>query len=530
MFCPKCGYELPQNAKFCPKCGTIRPEQVHSEESIIDNDATHAQKENNAPGDNIVDYIHPMDEPAKDQVTPSEAQKQIKYSDFQRSQTTINSQTRLEQIIQKNSSYYILQFQRLKDGKASKFNWAAFFFNMYFCFYRKCPHLFKKYFLVPLIITLVSTGLLALSFSSFSLTWMAVGAIVALVGYIWYLVNIIRFGKNFNREYYKHIKAILDSGNEKQYGTSLVAALVSVVVYTLLNVLIGIVASLALFSSFVDVDTFYTYEPSTSTFDTSISSDTDISSTSENDLSLPSSSNGSSSNFTIPSTASITYSDFIGTYVGDNPESDSLTITWYDFSLLIDCFGYRDAYFHADVPAEEMIDGNTISFQAYDPDNTTQIYEISLTYVPASNSPEGVDTIYMQSEDLFDMTYQRSLNNLYSDPNFVSDFSLLEGEYHMAHNYTIQMNLWFNSDMSGVNSSNWQGSEPLELQFIFTDTYANEILGDGIAYWWPLSDGLPYFEGELYSSLEPITLEYDGYNFIVNCSALELQEASFFKD
>ena len=110
------------------------------------------------------------------------------------------------------------------------------------------------------------------------------------------------------------------------------------------------------------------------------------------------------------------------------------------------------------------------------------------------------------------------------------DFGEFEGEYHMAHNYTIQMDLWFDSDMSGVNSSNWQGYEPLELHFFFTDTYENEILGDGIAYWWPLSDGLPYFEGELYSSLEPITLEYDGYNFIVNCSALELQEASFFKD
>ena len=278
MFCPKCGYELPQNAKFCPKCGAIRPEPVHCEESIVENDTTHSQKENNAPENNIVDYIHPTDEPTKDSVTPSEAQKQIKYSDFQRSQTTINSHTGLEQIIQKNSSYYILQFQRLKDGKASKFNWAAFFFNMYFCFYRRCPHLFKKYFLVPLIITLASTGILAFGFSNFSLTWMAVGAIVALVGYIWYLVNIIRFGKNFNREYYEHIKAILDSGNEKQYGTSLVAALVSVVIYTLLNVLIGTVASLALFSSFGDVDTLDTYEPSTSTFDTSMSSDTDISS------------------------------------------------------------------------------------------------------------------------------------------------------------------------------------------------------------------------------------------------------------
>ena len=149
---------------------------------------------------------------------------------------------------------------------------------MYFCFYRKCAHLFKKYFLVPLIISLVSTGILTLGFSNFSLTWMAVGFIATLAGYIWYLVNAIRFGKNFNREYYEHIKAILDSGNEKQYGTSLVAALVSVVVYTLVNVLIGTVASLALFSSFGDVDTLDTYEPSTSTFDTSMSSDSDISS------------------------------------------------------------------------------------------------------------------------------------------------------------------------------------------------------------------------------------------------------------
>lgn len=108
------------------------------------------------------------------------------------------------------------------------------------------------------------------------------------------------------------------------------------------------------------------------------------------------------------------------------------------------------------------------------------------------------------------------------------DFGEFEGEYHMAHNYTVQMYLWFESDMSGVNQSNWHASEPLELHFQFNNEY--EILGDGIAYWWPLSDGLPYFDGELYSSLDPITLEYDGYNFVVNCSALDLYDASFFKD
>lgn len=115
-----------------------------------------------------------------------------------------------------------------------------------------------------------------------------------------------------------------------------------------------------------------------------------------------------------------------------------------------------------------------------------------------------------------------------SSSNTFSDFASIEGTYHMAHNYTLQMGLWFESDMTGTNSSNWQSSEPLELHFQFNDS--NEILGDGVAYWWPLSDGAPLFEGELYSSLDPITIEYDGSNFIVSCSALGLQEASFFKD
>lgn len=146
---------------------------------------------------------------------------------------------------------------------------------------------------------------------------------------------------------------------------------------------------------------------------------------------------------------------------------------------------------------------------------------------------EVVDAIlYGQSaSDILDNTntvQEYPLDQTDSSGNTLIDFASFEGTYHMAHNYTLQMGLWFESDMTGANSSNWQSSEPLELHFQFNDS--NEILGDGVAYWWPLSDGAPLFEGELYSSLDPITIEYDGSNFIVSCSALGLQEASFFKD
>ena len=199
----------------------------------------------------------------------------------------------------------------------------------------------------------------------------------------------------------------------------------------------------------------------------------------------------------------------INTYAGKRVMISDLEIV----SIYSDC-----AYFDLATP---------LYFQ-----NENDLYSVSegerITVIGSISEKFG--SYCIENATLVEMPSAASSEGASTEPIDVNNFSTFEGEYHMAHNYTIQMNLWFNSDMSGVNSSNWQGSEPLELQFIFTDTYANEILGDGIAYWWPLSDGLPYFEGELYSSLEPITLEYDGYNFIVNCSALELQEASFFKD
>ena len=154
--------------------------------------------------------------------------------------------------------------------------------------------------------------------------------------------------------------------------------------------------------------------------------------------------------------------------------------------------------------------------------DTNKSSELGIQLLVQANALGFYPSVYDLNWGYVDIPQEESANNT------LSDFAALEGTYHMAHNYTLQMGLWFESDMTGINSSNWQGSEPLELHFQLNDS--NEILGDGVAYWWPLSEGLPYFEGELYSSLEPITIEYDGSNFIVSCSALGIQEASFFKD
>lgn len=141
-----------------------------------------------------------------------------------------------------------------------------------------------------------------------------------------------------------------------------------------------------------------------------------------------------------------------------------------------------------------------------------------------------VDMAQLEAIGRDNFTYAKIANIQQADisDNALNDFGTIEGTYHMAHNYSLQMGLWFESDMTGLNSSNWQASEPMELHFQLNDSY--EILGDGVAYWWPRSEGLPFFEGNLNSSHDPITIEYDGYNFIVTCSALDLYEASFFKD
>lgn len=108
------------------------------------------------------------------------------------------------------------------------------------------------------------------------------------------------------------------------------------------------------------------------------------------------------------------------------------------------------------------------------------------------------------------------------------DLSFFEGKYHMAHNYTLEMDLWFDYDNSGRSWKRWEGSEPLSINFSFSD--AGSFVGSGIAYWWPPSGGRPEFDAYLDGTDIEFTMYYDGYNFVVNCPELELYDASFFYD
>lgn len=136
----------------------------------------------------------------------------------------INSED-LAKVVVKNTSYYLPEFEKLKEGLPAKFNWAAFFFGLVFCLYRRCGELIKRYFVPPLVAYIIPIIILTYGATSFHLTLIMIGACMTVVIQIWMLVNCIRFGKHFNRDYYVHCQNVLSQGNEKQYGTSTKAVL-----------------------------------------------------------------------------------------------------------------------------------------------------------------------------------------------------------------------------------------------------------------------------------------------------------------
>ena len=94
----------------------------------------------------------------------------------------------------------------------------------------------------------------------------------------------------------------------------------------------------------------------------------------------------------------------------------------------------------------------------------------------------------------------------------------IEGEYHQAHHYTLTMYLTISEEDT---------SEAMAIYFLFC--LNDEILGDGYLFY-AGGDDMPIFEGALNSTWEPVSIEYDGYNFIVNCPALDIEDVSFFLD
>ena len=200
MYCPKCGYKVPTGAAFCPNCGAkvqaVEPARpaAASQPDVVPPASEPAAKSETVP-------------PVSPQPAPDAAQP---------------AGDPLAALVGKNASYYLAQFQKIDAGQKPRFNWAAFLFGPMMCFYRRSGELFKKYFLFIYVALVVSSLVFMVGMSSLNGPVAVVGAVLALAAGVWGLVNAIRFGRNFNRDYYAHCKQQLaKSASERKSGTSI---------------------------------------------------------------------------------------------------------------------------------------------------------------------------------------------------------------------------------------------------------------------------------------------------------------------
>ena len=171
MFCSNCGKEIPPGAAFCPNCGA---------------------KALSAP------------EPSNPTSTPPAASAGNASAEPQPPKISPASASPLEAVIGKNTAYYMAEFQKIDAGQKPRFNWVALFFGPYLCFYRRCPALFKRYFLLSYILLFAAALVAAVGFALLNLTVLLACGVMILAAGVLTLVNSIRLGRNFNREYYRH--------------------------------------------------------------------------------------------------------------------------------------------------------------------------------------------------------------------------------------------------------------------------------------------------------------------------------------
>ena len=175
MFCSNCGKEIPPGAAFCPNCGA---KALSAPEPSNPTSTPSADSAGDAPAD-------PPAESHPSKISPDSASP-------------------LEAVIGKNTAYYMAEFQKIDAGQKPRFNWVALFFGPYLCFYRRCPALFKRYFLLSYILLFAAALVAAVGLALLDLTVLLACGVMILAAGVLTLVNSIRLGCNFNREYYRH--------------------------------------------------------------------------------------------------------------------------------------------------------------------------------------------------------------------------------------------------------------------------------------------------------------------------------------
>lgn len=221
MFCTKCGKQLSGQEAFCPSCGAPVPSGEELSKESSSTSITDTQNEQLTKKEATISKA-PIS--SMQQSGTTNACQAVQTSEASASQAT-----GIERVIGKNSSYYLTEFKKYKQEEKTKFNWAAFFLGLFFCIYRKCWEIAKKYYLLPVILLILSTITVSIGTSLFSLPVITVGAILSTVSSLWMFISCIRLGKHFNGDYCGHCQTVLAVGNEKKYGTSVGVAVLSVI-------------------------------------------------------------------------------------------------------------------------------------------------------------------------------------------------------------------------------------------------------------------------------------------------------------
>lgn len=202
MFCPKCGQELVPQARFCTHCGADiqsllkQPESPPSTSQEITPEVHEHQNDPPKP-DAPAQEIHEA------QIPKAEPEVQETFSAKTEEPPNTSDGDPLAIAVGKNQAYYLPEFQKIRSGEKSRFNWAAFLFGPAFCFYRRSSDLFKRFFLFSTVLVFVGYLVTAVGTVLFNLTAIVAGGIILAIAGIWQLINMIRLGKQFNQHYYK---------------------------------------------------------------------------------------------------------------------------------------------------------------------------------------------------------------------------------------------------------------------------------------------------------------------------------------
>lgn len=211
MFCRNCGNKINEQEKFCRHCGEknlyitndLKTEDVQVSKQKVDDDTS----------------------------------------------DTLSETSDLENIsIRINNKYYDNEFVKIEQGYDTKFNWAAFLFGPILILYRKMYKFFKKMY-VPLYIAMVSVCIFMIINISFifkgnehAFTFMFLLLGVSGVLGILNIIFCIRCGKQYNIEYYYHLKDVMNSKEKSHLARP---SFLAPVIFFVINLIICIVLILS---------------------------------------------------------------------------------------------------------------------------------------------------------------------------------------------------------------------------------------------------------------------------------------------